>query len=78
MHNPVFSRPSQEELLVISDSDGVNWVFVLIQSGNKETLWTNRLNWSHFGILELPLVVLCEEETLLLATFKVGDERRLR
>lgn len=78
MHNPVFSRPGQEELLVISDSDGVNWIFVLIQCGNKETLRTNRLNRGHFGILELPLVVLCEEETLLLATLKVGDERRLR
>lgn len=78
MHDPILSGPRQEKLLVVSDSDRVDWVLMLIQSCDKEPLGANRLNGRHLGILELPLMVLCQKESLLLATLEVGDERRLR
>ena len=64
MHCLILSRASEEVLLVVCHCNRIDWVPVLIQCGDKHTLWTDVpcRSWSQRFILTQ--VFICDLELL--------------
>ena len=66
MHLAVLARACQEEALIVSDSDGIDWVAVLIQSGHEQALWPDSDLLSLRLSSKLSLVLVAKDEALFL------------
>ena len=78
MHGAVFTRSSQEEPLVVHDSNRVYWVLMLIERGDKKTLWPQvRKLFLRIGSKVTLLLIGNDEAFLLIPRIKVCQQRWL-